>query len=912
MKFHAHPASTPGELPEWDPQWSRLVTTATSDGDRTFHVLDTLPALRAQGREPTGTIVALHGNPTWSYLWRKVAAATLADTGGRTWRLIAPDQLEMGYSERLAHDALPTTHGPGYRRIAERVSDFDAVIRALHAETAAANGTREEHPLVTLGHDWGGIISLTWAARHRDEVDAVISLNTGVHQPEGKALPAPLRAALSGPMLPTTTVLTDWFLRTTLSLGQGPISPEIREAFRSPYRTADARRGIGAFVADIPARPDHPSYRELQQLAEDIAGIDVPALLVWGPKDPVFVEYFLRDLRQRLPQADLHRFEKTSHLVSEDADVAGLVLRWLGERFPADAHETGPAASGTVTDTDATPDANDGTVPMLFDALDGRRNDRSIASVDMTHNPPQAVTWRQLSHVIDGIARGLQELGLQKGDRVSLLVTPGNNLTAVLYGVLKAGGVAVVADSGLGAAGMSRAIKSADPKWIIGLKPGLTLARAARWPGRRISVSKMDALERAAFGVETSLTELSRTLSTEPIRTPGPEDDAVILFTSGSTGPAKGVRYSHARIGALAQSLRVQFNVHEDTGWAAGFAPFALLGPGLGISSVTPDMSVTKPKTLTATALADAVVAGKSTMVFASPAAYRNVIATAHELTTEQREALARLELVLSAGAPVALQLMDALTELFPNAAIRAPYGMTEGLMLTNIDREGVAAAEAQSRDHGVCVGTPIPTVRFAVAPLLDNGDPANELLTGSAATDVLGEFVVSAPHIKSGYDNLWGTDSASKRDDLDGLQWHRTGDIGHLDPEGRIWLEGRVQHVLTTPSGPLGPGGLEAVVDKVPEVYRSAVVGVGPRGTQAVVVVIEPEADASLTPGLAPMEVTDAIRTAVAEHFPHDIAAVLVAPTFPTDIRHNSKIDRTRLANWADGVLRGERIRTP
>lgn len=898
MKFNAQPAAVPGPLPEWDERWSRLVTVDTVDGERTFHVLDTLPALREQGLEPTGTIIALHGNPTWSYLWRRLAAASI-DADGRVWRVIAPDQLEMGYSERLEHDALPTTHGSGYRRIAERVSDLDAVVRSLLADTADAQG--EQHPVVTIGHDWGGIVSLTWASRSQDIVDAVITLNTGVHLAEGTPLPAPLRVALAGPALPTTTVLTDWFLRTTLSLGQGPISDEVKDAFRSPYRTAEDRGGIGAFVADVPAQPSHPSYGELQRLADDVASIEKPALIVWGPKDPVFVEHFLRDLRHRIPHADVHRVEKASHLVSEDADVPGIVLRWLARQFPDDAVSV---ASGE--------EPTDDPAPMIFEALDARRSDATVASVDMTQNPPQQITWKQLTRVTDGIARGLQELGLQRGDRVSLLVTPGNDLTAVLYGVLKAGGVAVVADTGLGVAGMTRAIRASDPQWVIGLKPGLTLARAAGWPGRRISMHGLGPIERAALGVETSVTALARTKSTEPIRHPGREDDAVILFTSGSTGPAKGVRYTHARLGALARTLRKQFEVRADTGWAAGFAPFALLGPGLGISSVTPDMSVTKPRTLTAAALADAIEAGKSTMVFASPAAYNNVQATASDLSPEQRAAFTKIELVLSAGAPVPLALLDGLAELFPNAQIRSPYGMTEGLMLTDIDRDGVAAAEAQSRDHGVCVGRPVPRVRFALAPLDADGRASDELLTGSGAADVLGEFVVSAPHIKSGYDRLADTDASSKRDTLDDQIWHRTGDIGHIDPEGRVWIEGRVQHVLSTPLGPLGPGGLEAVANTVEGVYRSAVVGVGPAGVQTVVVVIEPDAGAGRQAGLAPQQLTDAVRASVAEHYPHDVAAVLVSNDFPTDIRHNSKIDRTRLAAWADRVLRGERVGRP
>src|SRR5699024_12309404 len=96
---------------------------------------------------------------------------------------------------------------------------------------------------------------------------------------------------------------------------------------------------------------------------------------------------------------------------------------------------------------------------------------------------------------------------------------------------------------------------------------------------------------------------------------------ASIVCASGSTGPARGVRSTHADISALAAVLARVFDVREGTGLVAGFPPFALLGPAIGATSVTPDMSVTKPKTLTASAIADAIIAGRATMVFASPAA---------------------------------------------------------------------------------------------------------------------------------------------------------------------------------------------------------------------------------------------------------------------------------------------------
>lgn len=976
--FAPAPATAPPALAELDEQWSRIVTVPTGEGTRSFHVLDSLPALRAAGVEPTGTIVALHGNPTWSYMWRRLISATLdaaqhtaqhtagphATPNHRIWRVIAPDQLEMGYSERLSHPGLPTplSTDPTQRRIAQRVRDLDAVIGELTAEVAATSGP--DHPLVTLGHDWGGVLSLTWAARHLDRVAAVATLNTAVWHQDDDKLPAALRAALTGPVLPFSTVRTDAFLRATLALAKN-MPAEVAAAFRSPYTTPQARHGIGQFVADIPATADHPSYAELGRLSADIAHIDTPALILWGPKDPVFKEMYLRDLRKRLPQADIHRFEGTGHLLSEEVDYAATVLEWLETKLPAGV----PAATGTPATTSTQSGASHTVVftrvgrqarlgdptsatwiiadqarkaretyqrersasqtPMIFDALEARHTDPGLASVDMATGT--AISWAQLSHVVNAVALGLQHLGLTPGERVSLLVPPGNNLTAAAYAVLKAGGVAVVADAGLGVAGMTRAIRAADPQWIIGDVPGLTLARGAGWPGRRISVSPLGPVLRAGLGVETSVTELSRRAVRpgETLHTPNLDDDAAVLFTSGSTGPAKGVRYTHRALGSLATVLARHFDVRPGTGLVAGFPPFALLGPGIGAHSVTPDMSVTKPRTLTAAALADAVAAGECTMVFASPAAYTNVVATADDLTAAQREACARVELALSAGAPVSLELMRGITRVFPNASVHSPYGMTEGLLLSDITAAEVADIYGESLDggafavtggkgqaevgltRGVCVGRPLDGVRFALAPIGPDGTPADAPVDISAdpaenvragIVGVLGEFVVSARHLKTGYDRLWLTDTESKRDSTTNATFHRTNDVGHVDDQGRLWIEGRLQHVITTADGPVGPGAVEAVVDGVDGVYRSAAVGVGPTGTQALAVVLE--STGNLRPGLADLDLTQTIRTRVLDELGLDVAAVLVARDFPTDIRHNSKIDRTALTRWAQSQL--------
>jgi acyl-coenzyme A synthetase/AMP-(fatty) acid ligase len=161
----------------------------------------------------------------------------------------------------------------------------------------------------------------------------------------------------------------------------------------------------------------------------------------------------------------------------------------------------------------------------------------------------------------------------------------------------------------------------------------------------------------------------------------------------------------------------------------------------------------------------------------------------------------------------------------------------------------------------------------------------------------VLGEVLVGGPHLKDRYDRLWATERASARD----AGWHRTGDVGSLDDEGRLWIGGRLAHVITTPDGPVAPVGLEQRVETLPDVDHAAVVGVGPVGTQAIVVIVVP---ANRTSGPAGLDLIDRIRAAV----PEPVAAVLLRRDLPVDIRHQSKVDRRALAAWADAVLAGHR----
>ena len=415
-----------------------------------------------------------------------------------------------------------------------------------------------------------------------------------------------------------------------------------------------------------------------------------------------------------------------------------------------------------------------------------------------------------------------------------------------------------------------------------------------RVPGLTIAAGAVSRTEMRTFRADWStadLVELGHDLTLpEP---PGPRAEAAVVFTSGATGPAKGVVYRHGQLEAQRDALTATYGITGSDALVAAFAPWAVLGPALGIASAVPEMKATSAGSLEAQALADAAAAVDATLVWASPAALTSVLATADALDARGRAALGRIRTLMSAGAPVPAPLLRRVLALMPAASAHTPYGMTEALPVADIDLEGI---EAAGDGDGVCVGHPIAGVQVRVSPLDAEGDADGEL---TAEPGVVGEICVCAAHVKDRYDRLYATERDSSRNP----GWHRTGDVGHLDDEGRLWVEGRLVHVIVTADGVVTPVGVEHRVQHLDRVRLAAAVGVGPRGTAQVVVVVETAGDGRAA-GPAPLELTSEVREAAGV----PVAAVLTIPRLPVDARRNSKIDRTLVARWAEALLAGRR----
>ena len=256
-------------------------------------------------------VVMLHGNPTWSYMYRGLVAALR----GR-YRTLAPDHLGMGRSDVPAPARYPYD-------LARRVEDLTRFLDALDLD----------EPVTLVVHDWGGMIGLAWAVEHPDRVARLVLMNTAAFPlPDHKRLPLTLRLARM-PYLGEGLVrgLNAFAVGATLLGVRRRMPRTVRRAYLAPYSSWRRRLAIWRFVRDIPVRPSDPSYPLVASTGERLGRLAaIPTLICWGTRDPVFDLDYLDEWERRLPGAEVHRID-AGHLVLEDAPdvVVPLIERFL-------------------------------------------------------------------------------------------------------------------------------------------------------------------------------------------------------------------------------------------------------------------------------------------------------------------------------------------------------------------------------------------------------------------------------------------------------------------------------------------------------------------------------------------------------------------------------------------------------
>ncbi len=283
------------KLPGED-QWGELYPFASHDLDLDglrYHYVDEQPA--DMPTEDQSTLLFVHGNPTWSFYWRRVILACRGQ-----FRCVAPDHLGSGLSDLQ----------PRPLRLADHIDNLAQLIESLDLRR-----------VTLVAQDWGGAIGLGAALRNRKRFDRLVLTNTGAFTPwfipwriRVCRWPVVGRLAVQG-----ANAFCRAALRMTLARTRR-LPPRVEAAYLAPYSNWSKRAAVYQFVRDIPLSAVHPTW---QTLAEIEAGLprlaELPTLLLWGMRDWCFTPACLDKFCHYWPAAEAVRLEDVGHWVLEDA-----------------------------------------------------------------------------------------------------------------------------------------------------------------------------------------------------------------------------------------------------------------------------------------------------------------------------------------------------------------------------------------------------------------------------------------------------------------------------------------------------------------------------------------------------------------------------------------------------------------
>ena len=511
------------------------------------------------------------------------------------------------------------------------------------------------------------------------------------------------------------------------------------------------------------------------------------------------------------------------------------------------------------------------------------------------------ISYAELDRRSDAIAAGLTRRGLQHGDRVCVFVKPGIDLIAVTFGLLKAAAVPVLIDPGMGRAALLSCVERMQPKAFVGIPLAHALRKVFRRPFKTVKLT-LTVGKRWFWGGPT-LDQLLAEHDHQPVLVDTKStDEAAILFTSGSTGPAKGVVYTHGMFHAQVLALKKLYAFGDDETDAACFPLFALFSPALEMTCVFPELDPSKPASCDPERIVAAIQRTGATSTFGSPAIWRRVV----PWCIENKVKLPTLRRVLIAGAPVPPSIIEGFRQVLnADADVHTPYGATESLPVSSMAGREVleVAAKRSASGAGTCVGCQAPgidlrIIRVTDAPISKWSD-GDELPPGQ-----IGEITVLGPVVTHQY-KFEAQHTAAAKIDHSGRVRHRIGDLGYVDANGRLWFLGRKSHRLETANGMLPTVGIEGIFNTHPRVHRTALVGVGPAGAERPYLWVEPKADEFPANEAAKQRFTDELLDHAAKHPAAAVVeGILFHKGFPVDVRHNAKIHRGTLKLEAQELL--------
>jgi len=515
-----------------------------------------------------------------------------------------------------------------------------------------------------------------------------------------------------------------------------------------------------------------------------------------------------------------------------------------------------------------------------------------------------SLTYGQLDDRSSRIARGLERMGIGPGVRTALMVQPGLDLFALAFALFKCRAIPVLIDPGIGIKNMKSCLERARPEAFI----GITKAHVARvvlgWG--RGSLTKLVTVGPRLFWGGRTLKQIERLGADGPVEpimpVSGADEEAAVVFTSGSTGPPKGVVYRHGNFAAQIEALREVYGFGPGEVNLPTFPLFALFDPALGMTTVIPEMDPTRPARARPEKIIGPINEFGVTTMFGSPA----LLDTVGRWGEAHGAAMPTMRRVISAGAPVAPRVIERfMTMLDEGAQIFTPYGATESLPVASIGSDEILSETRHQSEQGrgTCVGFPVPSAEVRV---IETTDQPIETWDESLCVEVgtIGEIVVKGPQVTLDYFEEPEHTAKGKIKDGEAIR-HRMGDLGFFDEKGRLWFCGRKAHRVIASEGTYYTVPCEGVFNAHPAVFRTALVGITRDDRVEPILIVELDREA----GVPDLAVLTRELLEMGSRYEHTkpIAEVLFHKAFPVDIRHNAKINRALLASWAAEKLGGQ-----
>ncbi|MBW2996757.1 AMP-binding protein [Candidatus Woesearchaeota archaeon] len=509
-------------------------------------------------------------------------------------------------------------------------------------------------------------------------------------------------------------------------------------------------------------------------------------------------------------------------------------------------------------------------------------------------------SFRKLDMMSDAIAHSLERIGIKRGTRAVLMVKPSVDFFAITFALFKIGAVPVMIDPGIGIKNLRKCIDAAKPKAFIGI-PKAHIARIIFGWGRISIKVLVTAGKRFGWGGPTVKGLLSsKKHKRYNIANTQPDETAAILFTSGNTGISKGVVYPHRIFDSQVKYQQTVYKIKPGEKDLATFPLFALFGPALGMTAIIPDMDAARPVQADPRKIIHAIKKFNATNMFASPALINKI--SRHGVRKKIK--LPSLKRVISAGAPASTQSLRLFSSMLaPGVQVFTPYGATEALPVCNIGSDEIISRTniLTEKGKGNCIGRPVPGMDLKIIRITDTPIKSwsNSLVLPEGE---IGEIAVKGPVVTREYYRRPKQTALAKIPEKNKGFYHRMGDVGYKDKDGKVWFCGRKSHRVTTTEETLFTLPCEAIYNTHPDVFRTALVGV--KNSSKVVPVLCVELEKNV-PGNKESRIRKELLS-LGRSYPHtaNINKVMFHPAFPVDIRHNAKIFRERLAVWAGREL--------